>query len=67
MSARADLLDNPEPIGKWLAGSLALHLALGCSFLLLNWVGNRPRVQFGDIKGGGIGSVSYTHLTLPTN
>ena len=66
MSARADLLDSPEPIGKWLAGSLALHLAVGASFLLLNWVGNRPRVQFGDIKGGGIGSVAVNVVhTIP--
>jgi periplasmic protein TonB len=58
MSAHADILDAPEPLGKWLAGSVALHLSLGAAFLVFTWVENRPRAQFGDINGGRVGSVA---------
>jgi periplasmic protein TonB len=66
MSARADLLDRPEPLGKWMAGSVALHLAVAGSFLLLNWTGLRRTTPFGDIKGGGLGAVAVNVVsTIP--
>jgi len=58
MSAHADILDAPEPLGKWLAGSVALHLSMAAAFLGFNWLENRPRAQFGDINGGRLGSVA---------
>lgn len=66
MNARADTLDHPEPLGKWLAGSAALHLAVAGSFLLMNWAGIRHPVQFGDVNGGGLGSVAVNVVpTIP--
>jgi len=66
MSARADTLDRPEPLGKWMAGSAALHASLVGLFLLLNWVGSRPKAQFGELNGGGLGSVAVNVVsTIP--
>jgi len=66
MSVRADILDRPEPLGKWLTRSLALHLALAGSFVVLNWAGSRHPTPFGDIKGGGLGAVAVNVVsTIP--
>jgi periplasmic protein TonB len=58
MNAHADILDAPDPLGKWLAGSVALHVSLAAALLGFNWLENRPRAQFGDINGGRAGSVA---------
>jgi len=69
MSAHADILDAPEPLGKWLAGSVVLHLSMAAAFLGFNWLENRPRAQFGDINGGRLGSVAVnavSQIPIPT-
>jgi periplasmic protein TonB len=66
MSARADTLDRPEPLGKWMAGSVALHVAVAGSFFVLNWAGLRHVAPFGDVKGGGLGAVAVNVVaTIP--
>jgi hypothetical protein len=34
MAPHIDILDQPEPLGKSLAGSVALHLSVGTALLL---------------------------------
>ena len=53
-----DILDQPEPLGKSLAGSVALHLSVGTALLMSAWIGHGSRVQWGDVNGGGMGSVA---------
>jgi protein TonB len=53
-----DILDQPEPLGKSLAGSVALHVSVGAALLMSAWIGHGPLVQWGDINGGGMGSVA---------
>jgi len=58
MAPHIDILDQPEPLGKSLAGSVALHLSVGAAVLLSAWIGHGSRVQWGDVNGGGMGSVA---------
>jgi periplasmic protein TonB len=51
-----DILDQPEPLRKWLAGSLILHALLMASLLGFNVIGHQT-MQLGNPNGGGIGSV----------
>ena len=69
MASHTAILDEPEPLGKSLAGSIALHVSLVGLLLGSTWVGNRSRMQWGDVNGGGIGSVAVnvvSHIPLPT-
>jgi protein TonB len=58
MAPHIDILDQPEPLGKPLAGSVALHLSVGAALLMSAWIGHGPGVQWGDVNGGGMGSVA---------
>jgi protein TonB len=58
MTPHTDILDQPEPLGKPLAGSVALHLSVAAAMLMSAWIGRRLPVQWGDINGGGTGSVA---------
>jgi protein TonB len=58
MTAHTDILDQPEPLGKPLAGSVALHVSVAVAVLLSTWVGRGRPVEWGDINGGGMGSVA---------
>jgi protein TonB len=60
MSVRADTLDQAEPLGRWLAGSLAFHICLAGAMAAFALWENRPRATFGDINGGRFGSVAVT-------
>jgi len=51
-----DILDQPEPLKKWLIGSLVLHVALTAGLLRLNVMDHHP-FDLGDRGGGGLGSV----------
>src|SRR5262245_1848355 len=69
MPSRVDTLDEREPIGKWLAGSVAIHLAAAAGLIVWPLIGARTRAQWGDLNGGGIGSVAVnvvSHVPLPT-
>jgi protein TonB len=56
MTRHADILDPPEPLRKWLMGSLVLHAALTATLLGFNVAGHNA-IQLGDPLGGGFGSV----------
>jgi protein TonB len=58
MAPHIDILDQPEPLGKSLAGSVALHITVGAALLVSAWIGHGPRVPWGDLNGGGMGSVA---------
>ena len=58
MTPHTDILDQPEPLGKSLAGSVALHISVAAAMLMSAWIGRRLPVQWGDINGGGMGSVA---------
>ena len=58
MTPHTDILDQPEPLGKPLAGSVALHISVAAALLVSTWIGRRLPVQWGDINGGGMGSVA---------
>jgi protein TonB len=74
MTDHPDILDQPEPLRKWLAGSLILHALLMASLLSFNVIGHQP-MQLGAKDGGGIGSVQINPVasiplpsrTGPTN
>ncbi len=58
MAPHTDILDQPEPLGRSLAGSVALHVSVAAALLMSTWMGRGQRVQWGDINGGGMGSVA---------
>jgi periplasmic protein TonB len=58
MTPHADILDAPEPLRRSLAGSVALHVSVAAGLLGYSWIGPGQRVQWGDLNGGGIGSVA---------
>ncbi len=65
MTGHPDILDQPEPLRKWLMGSLILHAALVASLLGFNVIGHRS-MQLGDPHGGGFGSVQINPVaTIP--
>ena len=63
MSSRADILDQPEPLGKWLAASIALHVLAVVAVFGANWIGLKSVLQLGDVNGGGIGAVAVTPVS----
>ena len=58
MAPHVDILDQPEPLGKSLAGSVVLHISVGAALLMSAWAGHGSRVSWGDVNGGGMGSVA---------
>ena len=58
MAPHTDILDQPEPLGISLAGSVVLHISVAAAVLVSTWIGRRVPVQWGDINGGGMGSVA---------
>jgi len=65
MAAHADILDQPEPLGRFFIGSLILHLSLllgiaGYTFL-------KPATEnWGDVNGGRMGSIAVNVVsTIP--
>ena len=58
MPAHPDILDASEPLGKSLAGSMVLHVSVAAAVVVFQIVGHRETSRFGDLAGGGPGSVS---------
>src|SRR5579872_7592936 len=52
-----DLFDQPEPLGKWLAGSIFLHITIAAALLAHNFI-HGSNIQMGDPHGGGFGAVA---------
>ena len=63
MNHYANALDRPEPLGKWFVGSLVFHGLLVSGLVLFGWLENRPKLIFGDAKGGGFGSVAVNAVS----
>ena len=65
MTRHLDILDQPEPLKKWMLGSLVLHAALAATLLGYNVIGHHA-IQLGDPHGGGFGSVQVNTVhTIP--
>jgi len=58
MSARVDILDQKEPVAKWLAGSLILHVSVVAALLGYAALQSRSGLNMGSPDGGGFGSVA---------
>jgi protein TonB len=66
MKPHADILDSPEPLGRWLIGSVVFHLSVVAAFFGLHWAGEHNKIRIGDVNGGGIGSVAVNVVkTIP--
>lgn len=65
MTAHADILDQPEPLAKWILASIVLHIAVAAA-LLAHTLIHGPGLQMGDPHGGGFGAVAVnTVATIP--
>src|SRR5437588_10127825 len=58
MSGHANILDQPEHLGRPLAGSLVLHVSIAVVLLGYTWAANKGVEKWGDPGGGGMGAVS---------
>jgi protein TonB len=58
MTARIDILDEPEPLKRSLVGSVVLHAGVVVLLLTADLVGGRKPEQWGDPTGGAMGSVA---------
>jgi periplasmic protein TonB len=56
----ADILDQPEPLGRSFVFAIGLHLSVVAAVIGLNVVGHRKPEMWGDPQGGGMGSVTVT-------
>ena len=65
MASHADILDQKEPLGRSLAGSLALHATLCAAILGYGVIQSSHRENWGDPNGGGMGSVAVKVVTSP--
>ena len=70
MDSHGDILDQPERLWGSFWGSVALHLSVVAVALLGAWIEARhPHQNWGDINGGGVGSVAgnvVARIPLPT-
>ncbi len=58
MSAHVDILDQKEPVAKWLASSLVLHLSVAGALIGYGVLQHKLHIQMGDPHGGGFGAVA---------
>jgi periplasmic protein TonB len=64
MNVHIDTLDRPEPLGRFLVGSLAFHLLIATGIIAFNLtLGSHSRTQFGDPHGGKFGAVVVTAVS----
>lgn len=69
MPEHVNILDQPEPLGKSLAGSVILHVSLFATLLLSSWLGGGVRETWGDPKslaGGTVGINIVKQIPLPS-
>jgi protein TonB len=70
MAQHADILDQQERLKGPFLGSIAVHVSVLAAMLGAAWVQARhPSAQWGDIRGGGFGSVTVNpvaQIPLPT-
>jgi protein TonB len=70
MNSHADILDRPERLWVFFWCAVALHLSVAALILLAAWFeAHHHRDNWGDIHGGGMGSVAVNavaRIPLPT-
>ncbi len=70
MPSHADILDRPERLWGSFWSSIGLHISIAAVALGVTWVhGHHPAAFWGDINGGGMGSVAVNvvaRIPLPT-
>lgn len=65
MAAHADILDQKEPLGRSLAGSLALHATVFAAVIGYGVIQSSHHENWGDPNGGGMGSVAVNVVNNP--
>src|SRR5262249_20730638 len=58
MSAYIDIIDQKEPVARFLATSLLLHVGVAGALLEYGIVQKKFYLQMGTVNGGGFGSVA---------
>ncbi len=58
MSAHVDTLDQKEPMGKWFAGSVLLHVSAAGALLGYAALQSHFHINMGSPNGGGFGAVA---------
>jgi periplasmic protein TonB len=70
MASHVDILDqNEQPLGRWFAGSLVLHLSLFAAVVGYGLIKSSSKENWGDVNGGGMGSVAVnvvSSIKLPS-
>jgi periplasmic protein TonB len=68
MSARVDILDQREPLGRWFVGSVIFHLSILVGIAGYTFI--KPKTEnWGEKNGGGMGSIAVnvvSSIRLPT-
>jgi periplasmic protein TonB len=70
MAAHVDILEQPDRLSGWLAGSVAMHLAIAGAILWYTFVGPGKVVHWGNPTGGGFGAVAVNpvaRIPLPSH
>jgi protein TonB len=57
MVAHPDIFEEREPLGKWVAASIILHVSVFVALMAHNYI-HGPHIQMGDPHGGGFGAVA---------
>ena len=67
MAGHPDVLDIRDPLRRYLAGSIALHILVVGGFAGYAWMLNRGRGIFGDpnAMGGAVGITAVSSLPMP--
>jgi len=68
--SHADILDQPERLGKSFAGSILFHVALVGAVAAAGWIESRDKISLGDPNGGHFGAVAINpvaSINLPSH
>ncbi len=68
MASHADILEQKEPLGRFFAGSVILHISVAAAIVGYGVYQTSHRESWGDPNGGGMGAVpvSVVSIRLPT-
>jgi periplasmic protein TonB len=64
MASHADILDQTEPLGRWFAGSMVLHVSLFAAIVGYSIIKSSSTDNWGEVNGGGMGAVAVN--VVPT-
>jgi protein TonB len=67
MTARVDILDQPDSLRRPLAASLTVHVAVVGLTVVASWLANRDAIKWGDpnAMGGAVGITPISQIPLP--